>query len=452
MSGTSNVINTTTQTTFKFVGQFRDVNIIQVFKIDYVTSSNPSATYLATFKKIKSLFYSDRSLAFPPCNVIRPNQTQPIVFPRCQTASTTISFPNISWFTNFENPELCFGAVTDYEYQLPANWSIAGNANPSNGSNWLAGGNNVVVTSDLSTGDGADIKMRASNKSCGTGLASNGSISTVRISRPAPTSITGGTSLLCSGSSSYTLNIIPPGASISWTLSNTSVAGIPIPSNGNSVTVTRVGSGNANTILTANVSDCSGTYPPINFTIAVGTPGNVSLQVNNAAFDFCSTGLMQFDAALENPSPTTQLNWSVVGRGARIKFGAGGYTPVLTINQVGTFEIVGTITNLCGSSTFSSGEFNSADFWSNYCGIYRFSVSPNPVKGNMNIVFNKPIKENENVNMRLYTLNSSLSAKQWLLKGGQKQFSLNISELKTGHYVLEVAIGNSKQSKQIIIE
>jgi len=95
---------------------------------------------------------------------------------------------------------------------------------------------------------------------------------------------------------------------------------------------------------------------------------------------------------------------------------------------------------------------NSADFWSSYCGSYRFSVSPNPVKGNMNIIFDKPIKANENVLMKLYSLNSSLLVKQWTLKGGQNQFSLNVSDLKSGHYVLEVIIGKSKSSKQIIIE
>lgn len=201
VSGVSNLTNTQTQTTFTFVGRFRDVNINQVFRVTYVTSTNPNGVYDAEFKKIKSLFYSTTSLANPPCNVIRPNQIQPVVFPRCQAATATISFTNIQWFTNFENPEICFGTVTDYEYQLPSGWSIAGN--PSNGSNWIAGGNSVVVTSDLSTGDGVDIKIRASNKTCGTGLAANGPISTVRISRPEPTmsiSPTGNQAFICANS------------------------------------------------------------------------------------------------------------------------------------------------------------------------------------------------------------------------------------------------------------
>ena len=435
--------------TFTFKGKFEDANQKQWFRITYTDLS----VYDIEFKKIKSLFYSAVSIANPPCNVIKPNQTQPIIFPRCQLSSATISFPNIQWITAFESPELCFGTVTNYEYLLPTNWKLG--TTTSNGSTWIGGGNSVTVTSDLFTGNGADIRIRASNITCGTGLAANGPVALVRISRPGPTTITGGAALLCSGNSTYTLNTIPTGATVCWTLSNNSLASIPsTPTCGNSVTVTRIGSGNGNTVLTANVSDCSGTYPPINFTIAVGTPGNVSLQVNESAFDFCNTGLMQFDASLENPAPGTQLSWSVTGNGASIKFGAGGYTPVLNIRRTGSFQIVGTITNACGSTTYSEGPFYGADFYSSYCGaaLNKFSVSPNPVKGNLNIIFEHQVKATDVLNIRLYSLNSSTIVRQWTVNGGQAKFSLNTFNLKSGIYSLEILNGSSKVSKQIIIE
>jgi len=373
-----------------------------------------------------------------------------ITSPRCQLNNHTISFANVQYGNPFEAPAIGYGTVTNYEYLLPAGWKIG--TTTSNGTTWIAGGNNVTITSDLVTGDGSVIRIRPSNIACASGLAT-GQEAYVSISRPKPTTITNGLAVLCSGNSTYTLNLIPPGATVCWTLSNNSVASIPsTPFCGYSVTVTRIGSGSGNTTLTANVSDCSGTYPPINFTIAIGNPGTASLQVNESAFDFCNTGWMQFDATLENPSPSTSLQWSVSGNGAKMKFGASGYTPVIEIKPSGSFEILGVLTNSCGTSNYSSGVMNSADFWSSYCGSYRFSVSPNPVKGNMNIIFDKPIKANENVLMKLYSLNSSLLVKQWTLKGGQNQFSLNVSDLKSGHYVLEVIIGKSKSSKQIIIE
>ena len=429
--------------TFSFVGSFADYNNKQTFTVYYTNSSSQAVTWDATFVKIKSLLTANSF------SQIYPSPTS-ITAQRCQTQNFNISFSNIQYGNPFEAPAIGYGTVTNYEYLLPTGWVL--NGTTSNGSNWIAGNNNVTVTSDLSTGVNGAIRIRPVNTACGSGLQS-GQEATVAILRPAPTVITGGQTLLCSGTSTYTLDVIPPGATVCWTLSNNTVASIPTsPFCGNSVTVTRIGSGNANTVLTATVSDCSGTYPPINFTIAVGTPGSASLQVNESAFDFCNTGLMQFDATLENPSPTTSLQWSVSGSGARMKYSATGYTPVLQINTSGTFEILGELSNSCGTSNYSSGILNSADFWSSYCGSYRFSVSPNPVKGNMNVIFDKPVKANESIIMKLYAIYSSMIVKQWNLKGGQKQYSLNKSDLKSGQYVLEVAIGNVKVSKQVIIE
>lgn len=94
---------TPVETTFTFKGKFGDANQKQTFKIYYTDGTS----YDFDFKQIKSLFYSATSTTFPPRNVIMPNQTT-LTFPRCQVANATISFPNIQWFTNYENPEICF--------------------------------------------------------------------------------------------------------------------------------------------------------------------------------------------------------------------------------------------------------------------------------------------------------------------------------------------------------
>ena len=186
--------------TFTFKGKFGDANQKQGIRI-YFTDGT---FFDFEFKKIKSLFYSATSSSSQQCNIIKPNQTQPVVFPRCSISSATISFPNIQWFTNFENPEVCFGTVLDYEYLLPSGWKLG--TSTSNGSTWISGTNNATVTSDLSTGDGVNIKIRASNKSCMLGLAANGPIALVRISRPEPVlSITNNNPILCSGNANYIL-------------------------------------------------------------------------------------------------------------------------------------------------------------------------------------------------------------------------------------------------------
>jgi hypothetical protein len=191
--------------------------------------------------------------------------------------------------------------------------------------------------------------------------------------------------LLCSGNSTYTLNIIPPGATISWLLSNNTVASISGSAIGNSVTLSK-GTGNGNTILSAYINDCTRSYGPVSLTITVGVHGDASLQANPPAFDFCNTSLLQFDASLQNPSPGTSLQWSTVGSGASVKFSATGYTPVLNVRRSGSFTILGTISNACGSSNYNSGVFSSTDLYNIYCGSpFRVSVSPNPVKNFINV-------------------------------------------------------------------
>ena len=39
----------------------------------------------------------------------------------------------------------CWGTITNYEYLLPSGWSIGSNV--SNGNNWIAGTQNVTITS-----------------------------------------------------------------------------------------------------------------------------------------------------------------------------------------------------------------------------------------------------------------------------------------------------------------
>jgi hypothetical protein len=50
-------------TTFNFTGKFQDNNSKQVFKVDYKDANNNNKTTLFEFKKIKSLFFKNPSIA-----------------------------------------------------------------------------------------------------------------------------------------------------------------------------------------------------------------------------------------------------------------------------------------------------------------------------------------------------------------------------------------------------
>ena len=176
------VSNTQTQTTFTFVGRFRDENIKQEFKIDYTPAGGSSISYIPSFKYIKSLSH-DNPIGAPnsPCEPFRANQTS-ITVPLCQLIDAPISITQAKWSTFGEGQDFCWGSITTYEYQLPAGWSIGSSV--SNGSNWIAGGTNVTVRSDANTG--GVIRVRPVN-SCDASLLKNSTQVTIAISRPGPT-------------------------------------------------------------------------------------------------------------------------------------------------------------------------------------------------------------------------------------------------------------------------
>ncbi len=188
-------------TTFKFKGKFRDVNIRQGFRVNYKNSTNQSVNFDPVFKNIKSLFYNNPVSS--SCPSILPTQTT-VIAPTCQVTNIPISFVNIKWSTNGENPDYCFGEITTYEYQLPAGWSL--NGTTSTGANWIVGSNNVSVTSDLNTG--GVIRIRPANN-CGTGMA-NGQIPTqIVINRPSGFTVTPANPAITCGSTTavaFTVN------------------------------------------------------------------------------------------------------------------------------------------------------------------------------------------------------------------------------------------------------
>ena len=77
VSGVANLTSNTNNqtTTFTFVGKFRDVNLMQVFRVSYIANSNPTVTIDKDFqfKNIKSFFLFGSATI----NILSCNSTQP---------------------------------------------------------------------------------------------------------------------------------------------------------------------------------------------------------------------------------------------------------------------------------------------------------------------------------------------------------------------------------------
>ena len=90
-------------------------------------------------------------------------------------------------------------------------------------------------------------------------------------------------------------------------------------------------------------------------------------------------------------------------------------------------------------------------------GGFSVTPSPNPASESLKITISNESKEVKalnatgNILISLYDFYTNKLAKLWSFKNNQKQFSLNVSVLKKGQYILVVSKGKYKQSQQILI-
>lgn len=453
--------NAASSTTFSFVGKFQDVNIAQTYGVRYKRQGKNDTTEYITFKKIKSLFYPNSVSS--SCPNLQPNQSS-ISADICQIVNRTISFSNVQWSTYGENPAYCFGSITSYEYQLPAGWSIG--SNTSTGSNWIAGGNSVTVTSDQTTGNGSYIRIRPAN-SCATGLSNGYTPAQVYVTRPEPPlSISGPTQLCFPNSYNYTLSGVPSGGVVTWNTSSY----YSISASGNTASISPNSAANGGTNITASVylPSCGLTFTK-SFPVSIGAP-YVTFNIVSYPYEEPSCyevyGIYTFQAqqATGYPNTYTGFDWgwrnlttSAVSNDPTIYGSQYTFFP----EEAGTYEIWVRPTNQCGSGALESVKTVTVN---NFCSGFRSSSSnstittyPNPAKDIINLTVTTDVKtEKQTVKnkiiVELYESITASKVKEWKFDSQQKTYSLSIRGLKKGIYYLRYINGDDRKTKQIIIE
>lgn len=441
-------------TSFTFKGKFDDVNIKQTFRVRHPDNT----TTPFEFKRIKSMFNGSVS-----CAIIQPTIAT-ITAPICQIANIPINFTNVQYGTAFESPVLCFGSVPDYEYLLPANWSIG--INTSNGSTWIAGVNSVTVTTDLATGDGGVIKIRPSNVACGPGLSNGSFEKSIPISRPLNLGING-PSTICGINETYTITGLPAGSSVtSWVTNNSSIASVPNPSSGNSVVVTSVAAGNIT--LTATVLLCNGQTKTVEKPIVIGSfaygtysytsnssVGNNFLGPSNSHL-IPKNQSMCFTPQIANVG-LSNASWANTG-GFPVLFNSNGLSLNFCLtapstsytSRSTTFTL--TATGPCGtfSQAFSFTVIASGSF-------FKINASPNPSNEYVNVSLEdsgdylKNLSSKDVITINVIDIQNGTRIKGFKFFNDKKIFTLNLSDFKTGNYIIEVNIGKNRETKQIII-
>jgi hypothetical protein len=279
-------------------------------------------------------------------------------------------------------------------------------------------------------------------------------------------------SYICSGSSTYTLNGLPANvnATITWSVSNTSAASIPNPSNGTSVVVTKTG--NAVVTLTATVTPCGQQPITVNKIIMIGAAvdGNYyissnyhqpflrPLYTNNSPIWLPANQSFGVTAFITSPnvqsaswvrgSNSYPFNWSSTG--TTVNF-SGTSAPTAYTTRNGIFTITAQTT--CGTYVGTYTWPVITQGWG-----FRIQMNPNPATDNLVVSITdessevKALPQDKIVAMTLYSLSSTVVVKRWTFKNNQSRFNLNVSDVKNGHYILVVQKGKYQQSEQIFIE
>jgi hypothetical protein len=448
-------------TTFNFVGKFNDVSVDQIFRVTFRLQGE-TTDRIQDFTYRKILSFSALDISSKP----QPSISLPINANRCQSQNFNISFNNVLFANNTANPKLEYGNVTSYEYQIPSNWIL--NGITSNGSNWIAGSNNVTITSNLTNGDGQNILIRAIN-SCGSNLI-KGPVAVLPISRPRPPLTITGDDFICSDSKNYNLTgTLTSGASVCWSSSNTNIATVPSSNCGTTIPLSYVQPGVVN--LTATITDCIETYSITPMKILIGaavdgyykvvsnyTTGNFTLYNNNSPLWLPANQGFEISVYLTSPGleygswsrASTSYPFSFNTSGTFLSFGGTSGSSAYQ-ERKGIFNL--SAQTKCGSVNGTYSWPVIVQGWS----AFSMDVSPNPATTEVNLVITeespevKALNKNENILIELIDLYSGKTVKLWNFKNDQRRFNLNIRGIRKGQYILTTTIGKYKQSKNLII-
>ncbi|MFY7813906.1 MAG: T9SS type A sorting domain-containing protein [Chryseobacterium taeanense] len=211
--------------------------------------------------------------------------------------------------------------------------------------------------------------------------------------------------------------------------------------------------------LTATVTHCSFTYtvsktisfgnPVATFDIYTYVPLNASCYEVDAFYIFRPT--------LVTGTYPSQYQWSyrVSGTSTETIISSTGEDGLFIFPNTDTYDILVRPVNDCGIGATASVKTIEVVF-SCYSG-FSMAVTPNPASSEINVTIDKEseevksLKTNQQVLFQLYELNTKMLIKQWAFDNAINKRQLNISNVKSGNYILVVTKGKFQQSKQIII-
>lgn len=260
----------------------------------------------------------------------------------------------------------------------------------------------------------------------------------------------------CTGSSQYTLNIVPAGTSISWVSSNTNVG--TITPTGTTATVTMVSEGTIT--LTATITHCATTVVRTK-TITLGFP-YFSTQIYGPD---TAAPYGQYTYAMNLPYsyPPAYYNWRVPS-GWSILFGQGTSILYVQTGGMGTGGAVEVDVTACGFTrlTHIYTEIGDGGWIPDLVSPpddkekYKLKVMPNPVHDN--VTFSLVAADNKTTDNSYSIQQVTIADKMGSIKKrlrfsiGQLTQTINISGLPADIYVVSVYDGHTWQKAKLIVQ
>lgn len=439
--------------------QFVDQNQTQFVKMQCFRGGNIINEYIYPFKKIRSLLvYESHSVPSPVLSSIN-------ALP-CQIQNFSISFNKVTYVNTSETPVLTFGTIDNYEYSLPAGWSINGGTPVTGPTDYRIAGNNVIITSDDHNGITGYVGIRAVNN-CSGNLVT-GTPMLIPVVRAKPPLTFSASSIVCSSATFTAISVPSWVTNFNWQLTNPAFT-FSSPTT-NPTTITNSSSAEGEISLTISNSTC-----PLTFTYNTSEIIGQSKLVGGTPV--VATGLQIYFSPgdenevcryTENYIPVTSgfnsnVNWSYVSHSGNPQPSWNGTSSDIYVyffrTQQTSLVLQLDATNSCGTTSYQFG-FKPIDCPSFFATANTsYTISPNPSIGQIFITKKstqatekqKTAETDFNITrISIYDLQNNLRFTQKYDKVSSAL--INLKNLKSGNYFVTIVSGKYTETQQIILQ
>ncbi len=383
--------------------------------------NNPNVVSLTFIQKIEI------TETPPPANFsITPSSTNIA----CGTAN-----PQTFTINNLNNTQ----NITGYIWNLGPNngWLFNGNPAPSTISTGTI--NTITLTPDCG-------KALSNVSATVTAGSNNFTTNTATISVSQPTYSISGSSNICSGSTNYSINGLVCNSSVAWTAPPSNLATLSSLTTSTTTLTTTGASGDFT--LTANVTSCGVTSPPVTLAVKTGalTASDYTMFSGSSSTQpllWCSGRTYSFSISGPNPSNivwTPPQGWTITVNGGSycVMRAPGGSTPPSDAVSVSFTEPCGTTITKTFQTGFSTSACTGTD--------PRFTFSPNPAPTTLNVAvasaFRPPFGSGVFIQrIQIIRIQTGMTVFDSNYGSGVLNATISTSTYATGNYTLRIFDG-----------